>query len=100
MQRHLYILNINSIDSIEQDVNFQREYRYYLLIDISAVPDTFLFWGVWGFRFGADDSEPVNLDRQNIARSHCQINADSSSALSLISELFWRGSGQAFSVAA
>ena len=28
-----------------------------------TIPDTFLFFGVWGFRFGADNPEPVYLDR-------------------------------------
>ena len=32
-------------------------------VSICLVPDTFLFLGVWGFIFGADEPGPVNLDR-------------------------------------
>ena len=45
---------------IETDLLVLRT-RYYLLRYL--VPDTFLFLGVWGFRFGADDPGPVSLDR-------------------------------------
>ena len=43
-----------------------------------GVPDTYLFLGVWGFRFGAENHGPVNLNRKNNVRSHWQINARSS----------------------